>query len=114
MSPLVKLQFDPIFLKVFIVLSGIVLIALWVALPWLFPSWSSGASLPISSFLAMDFLFKAVVVEPAVDQGGSVAAKRARTSESVNGVMVFTAVSSSEDSEGSARKRTAVVHGDGE
>jgi len=60
-SSLVKLQFDPTFLKVFIILEGIVLLSLWIALLWLFPPWSTSAGLKASSFPALDFLFKAEV-----------------------------------------------------
>lgn len=69
-SPMVKLQFDSTFLKVFIVLQGIVLVALWIALVWLFLPWSTGAGLITSPFPALDFLFKAEVLDGALDASG--------------------------------------------
>lgn len=40
--------------------------ALWIALLWLFPSWSTGAGLITSPFPALDFLFKAEVLDGAL------------------------------------------------
>lgn len=94
-SPLVKLQFDSTFLRVFIVLQGIVLVALWIALLWLFPPWSTGAGLITSPFPALDFLFKAEVLDGALGASGD-ALRTAEGSEIVkrgNGAVVYSATS---------------------
>jgi len=43
-------------------IRSLMLLALWAALPWLFPTRSPGSSLATSAFPAVDFLFKADVV----------------------------------------------------
>ncbi|KAK5653205.1 hypothetical protein OQA88_9103 [Cercophora sp. LCS_1] len=62
-APLVKLKFDPTLVTVFISLEGTVLLALWVALLWLFLPWSTGVGLAVSSFPAADLLFKSEVTK---------------------------------------------------
>lgn len=94
-SPMMKLQFDSTFLKVFIVLQGIVLVALKVALLWLFPPWSTGAWLVTSPFPALDFLFKAEVLDGAlgVSVGGLRTAERLEIIKRGNEAVVYSATS---------------------
>lgn len=94
-SPMMKLQFDSTFLKVFIVLQGIVLVALKVALLWLFPPWSTGAWLVTSPFPALDFLFKAEVLDGALGAsvGGLRTAERLEIIKRGNEAVVYSATS---------------------
>ncbi|KAK4445479.1 hypothetical protein QBC34DRAFT_472396 [Podospora aff. communis PSN243] len=86
-SPLVKLHFDGTLLKVFIVLEGIVLLTLWAGILLLFAPWSSGAGLVMSSFPAMDFFFKADVV----DAGGPEVVDGDGVLERAGGVTIYAA-----------------------
>lgn len=92
-SSLVKLQFDPTFLKVFIALEGIVLLSLWIALLWLFLRWSAGTGLRTTSFPALDFLFKAEVVDRVSGAGedGLMTAEGSEIVKRGNGVVVYSA-----------------------
>lgn len=113
-SPLVKLQFDSTLLKVFIVLQGIVLLALWVALLWLFLPWSSGMGLAVSAFPAVDFLFKSDVLERdgmSSTGDGELRMEGSEILKRVDGAMVYAAGTGSEGVR--ERKRVKGVHGDG-
>jgi hypothetical protein len=107
-SPLVKLHFDPTLLRVFIALEGVVLLALWAALPWLFSPRSPGSSLATSAFPAVDFLFKAdVVLEPDSTsdalEGGLGTAEGKEILEKVDGVIIH-AASGGHDGGGGQKK----------
>jgi len=116
-SPLVKLHFDSTLLKVFIVLEGVVLLTLWVALLWLFPPWSSGASFFISSFPAFDFLFKTDVLEVASDSrlnnagdaGQLKTAEESKILKRVNQVVVYAAAGSESQGGRGEQKRVESV-----
>ncbi|KAK1757960.1 hypothetical protein QBC47DRAFT_295213 [Echria macrotheca] len=80
-APVVKLQFDTTLLVIFICLQGIVLIALWISLMWLFWPWQTSTTVPpaISAFPVADFLFKASTLQVSDEHRDSL--RRAETSK---------------------------------